>query len=447
MTEMSKNLKPILIGKILKESFEFYKSNFGFLFLISLLISVFSFLNQLLAILKFSIGLVYFIVSIFDFVFIFWGSAALILGISKRLSNEEIDLKRSFLETGNKIWPLIIASIFYFLIAAAGCLFFLIPGIYFGIIFLFVGTVVVLENSDLFTSIKRSQQLIQGHFWSVFSLSFLLVCLFLPILGLYVLNITNELETIMIGFIFMLVMPYYNVVHVQLFLKLKQLKSEISPLKETGKKTGCLGCLSIVGLFIIVMILGIFWIKGIYGFLISPQGNKYYERLTDKLSPQVELSSGVHLEKPAGYYVTNISEEYPKSILLKLTKSGTRAVSISLIPLSILDIKDITAIQLESDEVWNKYVAYVSKKDPDWETVLSDKDREVQVLNINERKWVQNKMKVKNLNRAKQAWIYSFALYKDALILVTYNYKDESPKVAPEEIEMQKILSAIQFVE
>jgi hypothetical protein len=75
---------------------------------------------------------------------------------------------------GLRFWILFAALVLVTLGVIVGLFALVIPGIFLAILWLFAGPAVVLENKGITDSLRRSQDLVRGAWWTVF-LAFLLI--------------------------------------------------------------------------------------------------------------------------------------------------------------------------------------------------------------------------------------------------------------------------------
>lgn len=102
---------------------------------------------------------------------------ALIFAVSKKISNEEVDLKNSYKEAFPLFWSYVWISILVGLAVLGGLILLLIPGIIFAVWFAFVGFVLVLERLKGRKALKRSRELVKGYFWYVLGYTILIYLL------------------------------------------------------------------------------------------------------------------------------------------------------------------------------------------------------------------------------------------------------------------------------
>ncbi len=97
-----------------------------------------------------------------------WAYVALVIAASKRYRNEATGIADCFVATKGKYWRVIGVVAICFLIALVGILFFVIPGIYWGIVFCLSDLVVIIEGRKGTGPFKMSSQLVKGFFGKTF---------------------------------------------------------------------------------------------------------------------------------------------------------------------------------------------------------------------------------------------------------------------------------------
>lgn len=172
------------------------------------------------------------ILGIIAFVVNLWGSVALLYAIKER--EQEIGIKESFAKAWHKIFSYFWVSILTGLIAMAGFLLFIIPGIIFSIWFSLAAYVLVSEDLKGMKALRRSKQLIKGYwfkvFWRFIVLGFLITIIYIvfssPISFISVLlnipfaqNITNIIN--------IFITPFSLAFTFLIYENLKQLKGDI----------------------------------------------------------------------------------------------------------------------------------------------------------------------------------------------------------------------------
>jgi len=441
--------KPIQIIPILKESLSLYKANFRLLFFISLLGSSIALTEHLLTMLKVSLGWFGSISLLIGTVVSIWGYTALILAVSERFNGRDVDIKEAFILTKNKIGRFIGVSIFCFLLLIVGSLLLILPGMYWGTIFALAGLVVVLEDTAFFDSFKRSKTLIQGNFWRLFFLYLIFLIIFVPTMFIYKLDIPTIAKTIATFFLSVLYVPWGIALDVNIYNRLKRAKGDIehSDSEEVKKGGGCLGCLGMIGLGIAIMILGGIWFKNLGGFIKTDKGSKAYEWVAKQFSPKLmKFEDGVTLERPDGYMVVGGQYDDTTYVLYGFPNKKFFSASIFSIPIEKLGI---SSLQLDNDEIWEKYYAYLNKQSTYNEMKFKNMEKKsLKIVNIAGRPWAEYVLKEKEREYAKslKVWVYNYTLSDSDVIFVTHGYalKDDEEPVSKLD-EIKRIISGFNF--
>jgi len=361
MSDFGNPQKPIQIIPILKESLSFYKANFKLLFLISLLGSSITLIEQLLSIIKVPLGWFGSITMIVGMIVSFWAYIALIFAVFEKSNERGVNIKEAFTSTKNKIWRFAGISLFCFLLFVVGSLLFIVPGMYWGVIFALAGLVVVLEDAAFFESLKRSKVLIKGNFWPIFFLSWILFFIFAPQFFIYKSDISTVAKLLTSVFFSILFTPWWIVIDVSIYSRLKKSKSDIEQQEEgeVKKGGGCLGCLSMIGLGIVIIVLSTVWFKNLGGYLKTEKGNKIYEWVSQKVSPKMTFENGISIERPDGYLVMKTQEQFTVYKLYGFHNSKLFVASSWVIPFEDLGITT-SPVSLGDGEIWDKYYAYLT---------------------------------------------------------------------------------------
>src|SRR5262249_43854125 len=101
-----------------------------------------------------------------------FGAAAMLHVITQEYLDQTVSIGDAFRFALNRFLPLFGTN----LLAGLGIVFGLmccVPGIYLWVIWAFVSQIVVMENLSGSTALSRSKGLVQGYFWNVFGVLFL----------------------------------------------------------------------------------------------------------------------------------------------------------------------------------------------------------------------------------------------------------------------------------
>ena len=448
MQEFEKQQKPIQIIPILKESFSFYKANFRLLFLISLLGGSVELIQQLLLMLKIPLGWFDAILMVIGTIVSIWAYVALIFAVFERSNERGVNVKEAFTLTKNKIWRFAGVSILCFLLFVVGSLLSIVLGMYWGVIFGLAGLVVVLEDAAFFESFKRSKALIKGNFWPIFFLGWIFLAIFMPTFFVYKLDISIVAKLFISLFFSIIFTPWWVVIDVNIYNRLKKNKSNIGQQeeKEVKKGGGCLGCLSMIGLGIVIIVLSTVWFRNLGGLFKTEKGSKVYEWISQELSPRITLEDGISIERPNGYLVMKKQESTYS--LLGFLNNKLSMISIFSISYDNLGIT-MSSVKLGEGEILDKYRAYYKNQAPYADTQFKDMEKDsVEMLDFAGRHWVQYVLKEKEQEYAKtrKVWVYDYTLSDSAVIFVSYGYEgDDEEEFVARSNEIKEMLSRFNF--
>jgi len=100
--------------------------------------------------------------------------AAVAFATVRRLDGDRIGVSAALERVGIRFWILFAALVLVTLGVIVGLFAVVIPGIFLAILWLFAGPAVVIEGKGITDSLRRSQDLVRGAWWTVF-LAFLLI--------------------------------------------------------------------------------------------------------------------------------------------------------------------------------------------------------------------------------------------------------------------------------
>lgn len=103
---------------------------------------------------------------LFSIILNFWVSASLVFAIKER--GQKIGVKESLGKGRNKLISYIWVSFLGGIIVFGGFLFFIIPGVIFGILFSMAAYVLICEGLRGGSALQRSKELVSGNWWEVF---------------------------------------------------------------------------------------------------------------------------------------------------------------------------------------------------------------------------------------------------------------------------------------
>ncbi len=188
------------------------------------------------------------------FVIMIWSQAALLWAVQKR--DEVKGIKEAYKKSWKVAFAVWWAGVLSALIAGAGFLFLIVPGIYLSFCFAFSSLVAVDERKKGFKTLQRSKQLVDGHWWGIVGRFFLFgvvvaIISFLLSLAAGLLitlvsfsGILSEVISYIPG---LLIAPLSVVWLVVLYEELKEIKKGVEVKKSAISKT----------LMIILVVLGL----------------------------------------------------------------------------------------------------------------------------------------------------------------------------------------------
>lgn len=122
------------------------------------------------------------------------------LGVSLKLIDDKEAVYADFWRPQSRFWFYVLATLLYGLIIGVGTLLLIIPGIIFGLMFMFYGYVMVEKGLGPIEALKESKRLTAGVKWDLFLFS--LLAIGLNLLGVLAL-IVGVLATMTVTFIAM----------------------------------------------------------------------------------------------------------------------------------------------------------------------------------------------------------------------------------------------------
>ncbi len=136
-----------------------------------------------------------------------------------------LSLQEAYAEVGRRYLSYVAVSMIFFVLVLSGVMMLVVPGIYFGTVFVFADLVVVLEEREILAAFQRSMDLVRGHFRKVFFFSLVTTCfLALPSLVLGHLQVGGfQVGRVAQMCLVVFAVPYVNLVQVGLYNRLKEI--------------------------------------------------------------------------------------------------------------------------------------------------------------------------------------------------------------------------------
>ncbi|MBF0216676.1 MAG: hypothetical protein HQL30_06760 [Candidatus Omnitrophica bacterium] len=363
-----------------------------------------------------------------------WAYIALVIAASKRYRNEETAVADCFTATKGKYWRVIGVVSICFLISLAGLLLFVIPGIYWGIIFCLSDLAVIIEGRKGNGSLKMSSQLIKGFFWktccflAIISFPFLLP----PIPALALTKTHPKLAGFLVNVFQALVMPFLIAGQVLLYHKLKEIKATEPGNDPEAINRSRSGCLLAAALIIAIIALSGIWISQIGRFIYSKTGYSFAQKVLATISPPIVFPEGVTLDRPSGRWVlkqTTPRLEYTL-VHFKRQKGQTIAVRLYSHPLKDLGL-ELSAVDL-SDQNIGKKIRYENlekneliRKSLEQEHGVFE-TRSIKVVNLRDHSWGECVLvasdPVSSVKNEGYVWKIYYTPVKDKMLIADFGY-------------------------
>jgi len=255
------------VGELLKKSFRIFKqgaSKFltmtllvpllgimplviaGVLFVLSDILSPVSVSSPIILIFQIILGLLAFI-SILFFLYVLYISTIGIYILLRDFS-PDLKVKEAFKRARPYLWKFIIVNLFTGILVILWSLLFIIPGILFAVYYTFAIWVLIFEDYEGMSALRRSKKLVKGYWWAVFGrflaigLIYLIVILILAIPLIFVkegstleiiLNLIMQIIEIIIG----VILTIYSYLIYKDLVKIKG-ESQVEK-KERRKENNC----------------------------------------------------------------------------------------------------------------------------------------------------------------------------------------------------------------
>lgn len=163
---------------------------------------------------------------IYSFVVIPLLSGAMIFYTYRSLTRNQVTVGQAFNQANRRLLHLILVYIMFLVLAFAGLIALIIPGLYVSYRLIFSLYATVIDNSSALDSLSSSWELTKGRWWLVFRATFLIVfVVIVPIISISLLiaptgkSLASQLAGNLLGF---LAGPLMNVYLVLLYLRLRE---------------------------------------------------------------------------------------------------------------------------------------------------------------------------------------------------------------------------------
>ncbi|VAX37032.1 hypothetical protein MNBD_UNCLBAC01-1558 [hydrothermal vent metagenome] len=220
------NNSTIDLLKIFKNAFKLYKSKFALLMTLGLAYALATQAGQMVFH-KFNVQSPGTLSLLNIFISSFF-SIALIHMSQCIYTKKDVDLNEAFAAVRGKYMNYVSVSISFLVLVLSGILFFVVPGAYFGTVFMFADLLVVLEDKKFIDAFKRSADLVRGNFLKIFLFSMISACVLLfPTLLLGTVNFNGfNLGRVMQMCLMVFIIPYITMAQVGLYIQIKGMKEE-----------------------------------------------------------------------------------------------------------------------------------------------------------------------------------------------------------------------------
>ncbi|MDP8213513.1 MAG: hypothetical protein P9X22_09560 [Candidatus Zapsychrus exili] len=225
---MNKINNIIDLSKILSNSMEMYKKNFQFFISLSLFYGVFNLATrQIINNFFKKPEEAIFLIIITSSLILCRIAIMLIYASYKLRSGLVLSFAKVFEETKGRYLRYVAVYMSVLFLMGMGFVFFVLPGLFIGAIFMFADVIVVLENKKYTEAFKGSIELIKGKFWIVLQFLLILTMLSLtPILFIkFFQNIDVGLTKAAVEIFSVIFIPFYMISQVQLYCGLKEANS------------------------------------------------------------------------------------------------------------------------------------------------------------------------------------------------------------------------------
>ncbi|MFW6189692.1 MAG: hypothetical protein ACOC7T_04585 [Planctomycetota bacterium] len=206
-----------------------------------------------------------------------WAGAAMILAVSAAREDGKVALREGFDRVADRFWWYAMAAVLYQLLWWLGLLLFLVFGLYWVTVYSMAGYAAVLEEPARKPGpLRRSRELVKGHFWRVFTVMLVLGLLVaVGAAGGWALAGVHPLAMRLFPSLWwILLWPFWTAAHVEVYRRLR--RSEAEPreeVRERPTRASCaLGCLLAVGLALAIAALLAVWVGALENLPTDAEG-------------------------------------------------------------------------------------------------------------------------------------------------------------------------------
>lgn len=447
------------IFSVMQDAVLLFRKNFTIFILIAALGHSFFFLKVILShvfLLSHS-----FILSVLTFlgIFIYEGAFIILVFMVCDLKNDaKLGFKEYLARTRKVYWRVIGTEILVFLIFIFGLLLFVIPGIYWGILFSFAALAAILETKAKGDPLGVSKLLVKGSFFKVFLFQSVLLFFYAGILlissGLNRLH--ESLGSVSHQILDLFYFSFSGIAQTIFYLRLREYRKSHPLLKQTEVKSkrGWLGCLAILGLIPAIIGLICFWLVMVFQFFQTEKGTQLKEYIQRTYSARVEFPGGAYLERPAGWFVFR-RQVRPLSYQLDNVNKDRkiRKLILSSIPLNDLGISN-NLVALDDPALTQNFYKKLKETNPIFQEFVDSFEVQPPVsIRLRNRNWLEFTLKsIKGSSPSirETLWFHIYTIFEDYLLVASYSYSyrqsEEKEAAAKEELEIKKIIESISFI-
>lgn len=154
---------------------------------------------------------------------------ALIAAIGKTTLGENVSFSMMMIAAWGRIWRGIGGYLLFSLLIGLGIVLLIVPAVYWWTVFTFYLFIIILEDARPWASLRRSDNLVKGEFWTVLRAHGLIllmtVSLCLPVfIGMYLLWMPLYQKKIITGLLGIVLPPFYFCYYYQIYDYLRRQK-------------------------------------------------------------------------------------------------------------------------------------------------------------------------------------------------------------------------------
>ncbi len=382
--------------------------------------------------------------SVLQFLVGLWAGAALVVAVSCRHQGLEITLKGSFAGVKGRYWTYVAVTVLCGLIFVAGFLLLVVPGVYWFTILCLAPRVALLEKRSTFDSLRRSRELVRGHFWRVLLVGVIFAAVWLAVLSMsfWGFRASGPLARILVLPFSVVIGVFSAAFYTSLYFRLSEIKERgEQPSRAEGdgeKGKGCLTCASMAGLLVGIAIL-----VNIGARVLDKSGVWEVRRLA--------LPGGVELARPAEWSARRVSKAPPA---YRLSNNKMHFVRSALIwSLSLEDLENVGPPLSLAEEALAAEMedAYIERFRRILRLRRQFDPQSLAAITLATRSWAQYSLLSEEEGR-RRVRTHIYTAFGGNLILLTYQYtpppqasESEIESLRGEEEKLLEIAAALSF--